>query len=229
VAGTDQIVAYQNGSDQMTAMQRWLLSLLVTVLAVVASYLWLDRSIALLVHVQLPHHEAFALLTHIPDPFVPLAVIAFVSLGLSTLSGRVLSKRQTTALVCSISLIVAEVTKNQLKFIFGRTWPETWVQNNPSFIRDGAYGINLFHGGAGYASFPSGHSAVTCAVISVLWNLYPNLRAVYLIVVFAVAIGLIGANYHFLSDVIAGSFVGVSTGWMATALWQARQPVGARK
>lgn len=126
-------------------------------------------------------------------------------------------------------LIVAEVTKNQLKFMFGRTWPETWVQNNPSFIRDGTYGINLFHGGARYASFPSGHSAVTCAVISVLWNLYPNLRAVYLIVVFAVAIGLIGANYHFLSDVIAGSFVGVSTGWMATALWQARQPVGARK
>ena len=54
----------------MTATQRWFLSLVVTVLAVAASYLWLDRSIALLVHVRLPRHEAFALLTHIPDPFV---------------------------------------------------------------------------------------------------------------------------------------------------------------
>lgn len=43
--------------------------------------------------------------------------------------------------------------------------------------------------------------------------------------VLAIAISLIGANYHFLSDIIAGAFVGVSTGWMATALWQTRNPV----
>jgi membrane-associated phospholipid phosphatase len=46
-----------------------------------------------------------------------------------------------------------------------------------------------------------------------------------LLVFLAVAIGLIGANYHFLSDIIAGAFVGVSTGWMATALWKACRPV----
>jgi membrane-associated phospholipid phosphatase len=32
----------------------------------------------------------------------------------------------------------------------------------------------------------------------------------------AVAIGLLGANYHWLSDIIAGAIVGVTTGW-ATA------------
>jgi membrane-associated phospholipid phosphatase len=62
-------------------------------------------------------------------------------------------------------------------------------------------------------------------VISVLWIFYPKLRAIYLFVFLAVAIGLIGANYHFLSDIIAGAFVGVSTGSMAAALWQARRPV----
>src|SRR5665647_1291423 len=206
----------------MTAMQRWLLILAITVSAVVISYLWLDRPVALLAHAQLPQHEAFAQLTHIPDPLIPLGVVTFVGLGLWSFSGRTLSKNQTATLVCSISLIMAEATKNQLKFLFGRTWPDTWVQNNPSFIRDGAYGFNLFHGGAGFASFPSGHSAVTCAVISVLWIFYPKLRAIYLFVVFAVVIGLIGANYHFLSDIIAGAFVGVSTGWMTTALWQTR-------
>jgi membrane-associated phospholipid phosphatase len=207
----------------MTTTHRWLLSLVATVLAVVISYLWLDRPIALLVHAQLPYHDAFARLTHIPDPFIPLAVVTFVSLGLMILSGSPLSKIQATALVWSISLIMAEATNNQLKFIFGRTWPDTWVQNNPSFIRDGIYGFNLFHGGAGYASFPSGHSTVTCAVISVLWIAYPRLRPFYSFLVLAVAVGLIGANYHFLSDVIAGAFVGISTGWMTTALWQERQ------
>jgi membrane-associated phospholipid phosphatase len=39
----------------------------------------------------------------------------------------------------------------------------------------------------------------------------------------AVAIGLIGANYHFLSDVTAGGFVGVSSGWMLTLLWKAHE------
>jgi membrane-associated phospholipid phosphatase len=185
--------------------------------------MWLDRPIALLMRVQLPYHDAFARLTHIPDPFIPLGVVTFVSLGLWTMSGSPLSKIQASALVCSISLVMAEVTKSHLKFIFGRTWPNTWIQDNPSFIRDGAYGFNLFHGGAGYASFPSGHMAVICAVISVLWILHPKLRVLYAILVLAVAIGLIGANYHFLGDIIAGAFVGVSIGWMTTALWQAKR------
>ena len=210
----------------MTAMQRWLSILGITVLAVVSSYLWLDRPIALLAHAQLSQYAAFAWLTHIPEPFIPLAVVTFVALGLWKLSGRTLSRIQAVAIGCSVSLIMAEAAKNQLKFVFGRTWPETWVQNNPSLIRDGAYGFNLFHGGPGFASFPSGHLTVTCAVISVLWMLYPKLRALYGCVVLAVVIGLIGADYHFLSDIIAGAFIGVSTGWMTTALWPTRALTG---
>jgi membrane-associated phospholipid phosphatase len=213
----------------MSAVQRWLLSLVATASVATISFLWFDRPIALLVHNQLPHHEAFEQHTHVLDPFAPLAVVTFVGFGLWVFAGRSLSKIQTTALVCSISLIVAEATINQLKFIFGRTWPDTWVQNNPSFVRDGTYGFNLLHGGIGYSSFPSGHTTVTCAVISVLWIWYPKLRSLYLIVVIAIATGLIGANYHFLSDIIAGAFVGISTGWMALALWEVRQTIGIPK
>ena len=112
--------------------------------------------------------------------------------------------------------------KDQLKFIFGRTWPETWVQDNPSFIRDGVYGFHFMHGGGGYQSFPSGHMAATCAVISVLWVWYPRSRWLGAFAAIAVGAGLVGANYHFLSDVIAGAFVGISTGWLANAIWNAR-------
>jgi membrane-associated phospholipid phosphatase len=145
-----------------------------------------------------------------------------VGFGLWALAGRPLSNLVAVGVLCSISLIVGETTKSLLKFVFGRLWADTWVQNNPSFLHDGAYGFNFFHGGAGYASFPSGHTAATCAVISVLWMLYPKLRPLFALAVLAVAVGLIGANYHFLSDVIAGGFVGSSTGWMTVALWQAR-------
>ena len=70
--------------------------------------------------------------------------------------------------------------------------------------------------------------AVTCAVVSVLWIYFPRLRALSAFAGLAVAIGLIGANYHFLSDVIAGAFVGISTGWMMTSLWKAHEHSDAR-
>jgi membrane-associated phospholipid phosphatase len=57
----------------------------------------------------------------------------------------------------------------------------------------------------------------------VLWIYYPAWRALYVLAVLAVATGLIGANYHFVSDVIAGAFVGVSSGWMTTSLWKHEQ------
>ena len=74
--------------------------------------------------------------------------------------------------------------------LFGRTWPATWTNNNPSLLRDRVYGFNCFHSGHGYSSFPSGQTAA----------------------VLAVGIVLTGANFHFLSDVIAGGFVGISSG-----------------
>jgi membrane-associated phospholipid phosphatase len=96
----------------------------------------------------------------------------------------------------------------------------------PSFLRDGIYGFNLFHGGRSYASFPSGHTAVTC--ITVLWIYYPKWRPLYALAVVAVGVGPIGANYHFLGDVISGGFVGISSGWMLTSLWKAHQHFAQR-
>lgn len=206
----------------MTPLRRWLLGLAGIILVATISYWWLDRPIAWLAHRQLPHHESFARVSHIPDPFVPLAAITLIGLALWSISGRPLSKILSAAAGCSLSVLMTEATKNLLKLVFGRTWPEAWFPDGPSFIHDGAYGFNPFHGGEGYGSFPSGHMAVACAIISVLWIYYPKLRVVYFLAAASVAGGLIGGNYHFLSDVIVGAFIGVSSGWMATRLWQSR-------
>jgi hypothetical protein len=64
--------------------------------------------------------------------------------------------------------------------------------------------------------------AVTYAVGVALWTFHPRLRPLWAIAVLAVAIGLFGASCHFLSDVIAGSFVGLSAGWMARAFCELR-------
>jgi membrane-associated phospholipid phosphatase len=56
--------------------------------------------------------------------------------------------------------------------------------------------------------------AAVCAAITVLWWSYRRLRPIYLVFVAAVAFGLIGANYHFLSDILGGIFVGISVGYI---------------
>ncbi len=206
----------------LRALFIWLAGLTATAAMVAVSFQWLDRSIALWVHDQLrsPHHGIWERLTHFSNPLIPLAIIVFVVLGLRALISRSLSNYQAVALVCSLSVIVAETIKDQLKFLFGRTWPETWRGNNPSFIRDGVYGFNFMHSGNAYQSFPSGHMATACAVLVVLWAWYPRLRWLWTVAGFAVGAGLVGGNYHFLSDVIAGAFLGISTGWLVSSIWK---------
>jgi membrane-associated phospholipid phosphatase len=159
-----------------------------------------------------------------PYPLIPFAIIAFVVLGMRALIGRSLLPYQAATLVCSLSVLITEAAKEQLKFLFGRTWPESWASNNPSFIRDGVYGFHFMHGGGGYNSFPSGHMATSCAVLAVVWLWYPRFRQLCMVAGLAVGAGLVGANYHFLSDVVAGAFLGASVGLMATGIWEIAAP-----
>jgi membrane-associated phospholipid phosphatase len=204
----------------MNGLRYWGLGFFGTAIAVAVCYLWLDRPIAHFAHEELQGFHLFGELTLIPDALTPLAVVAFLVLGLRGLTDHKLSRFQTVMLLSGLSLAVAVVIKDQLKFAFGRPWPETWLRNNPSFIRDGIYGFHPFHGGGGYASFPSGHATMICTVMTVLWICYPKFRPVYALCIAAVAAGLVGANFHFLSDVIAGGFLGLSAGWLGVALWE---------
>jgi membrane-associated phospholipid phosphatase len=111
-------------------------------------------------------------------------------------------------------VLVAVSIKDQAKFAFGRLWPETWVYGNPSWIANGAYGFAPFHGGAGWSSFPSGHMTVITAPMVVLALAQPRWRWIAAIPVALVAIGLFGADYHFVGDMIAGTLLG----WVCAAI-----------
>ena len=204
----------------MSSAWKWGIWFVLTGVAVTVSYLWFDRPIALFVHDRLQGVNVFALVPHVPNLLAPAAFIALVAVGLRGLTGQPLSRLETAMVLAAASLAVANVIKDKLKYAFGRTWPETWVRNNPSFIQDGIYGFNPFHGGEGYASFPSGHTTAICAVMSVLWICYPRFRILYAACIAAVAIGLVGADFHFLADVIAGGFLGATIGWLTVVVWE---------
>lgn len=210
----------------MRAIIVWLSALILTSAMVVISHQWLDRPIALFFHRpgQRSPDSWWAMLTHIPNPLIPAAIVAFVILGLRAVMKRTLPAYQAAGFVCSVGVIVTEVTKEKLKFLFGRSWPESWMGNNPSFIRDGVYEFHFMQGGGAFNAFPSGHMATSCAVLAVLWLMYPRFKLLYLVAGLGVGAGLVAANYHFLGDVIAGAFVGGFVGWLAAAVWRAAAP-----
>ena len=207
----------------MRAMSLWLAGLGATSLAVIVCDIWLDRPIALWVHshLRLGFHGMVTRFSHVQDPLIPLAIVALIALGLRAAVSRSLPARYGAMIfVASVSVLATEAIKDRLKIVFSRSWPESWMGNNPSFIRDGVYGFHFFQGGANYQSFPSGHMAASCAVLAVLWIWYPRWRVLYAIAATLVGLGLVATNYHFLSDVIAGGFLGLSTGWLACSAWK---------
>jgi membrane-associated phospholipid phosphatase len=142
--------------------------------------------------------------------FVPLGLAIGVACGLR------LSRRVSTVLTLSLGVVVAVQVNSELKGVFGRAWPESWIGDNPSWVRDGYFGFFPFHGGVGWASFPSGHTTVITALATMLWIVWPRFRPVWVALVALVVTGLLGANYHFVSDIIGGLYLGTGVG-LATA------------
>lgn len=215
----------------MRSIFSWIVALVGVSAAVAVSYRWLDRPIALWVHGDIGNAGGSVAQQFgpYPDPLVPLAVVFFLVSGLRVIMRRSLSGRlQSGAFVCAVSVLITETIKDEFKFVFGRTPPESWGGDYPSFIRDGVYGFHFIHGGPGYQSFPSGHMAAACAAAAVLWCWYPRLRWCYVIAVAAVGLVLIGTNAHFLSDVIGGAFLGAFVGWMVTTIWKEFVPATGR-
>lgn len=101
-------------------------------------------------------------------------------------------------------LLLSLALKTPLKFVFARTWPDTFKLDNPSLINDGVYGFFWFEPGVWYMAFPSGHSLSAVIMALVFAYYYPALR--YLSYAFAAAVmgALILLYYHFLADCLAG-------------------------
>lgn len=196
----------------------WLRSAVACIVLVVVAYYAVDRPVATFAHEHLRSIVYFAWLTHIPEPLLPLGCVALVAMAAWRAAGIRRNRVGSVVLRCSLSLVSAHAIKQQLKFAFGRTWPETWTNNNPSFFGDGVYGLNPFHGGIAYTSFPSGHSTAIFAVVAVLWVMWPSYRWLYALLAGLVVVGLIGSDFHWMSDIIAGAFLGTAAGVTAATI-----------
>src|SRR6516225_3347107 len=178
---------------------------------------WLDRPIALLAYVWFGHYRIVQHLGETTDFFGLLVVLGFAALLARWMLARRFGMIDVVAKLCLVTLAVGEPLRAWLKFIFGRTWP---AYGEPSFIFEGAYGFHPFHGGPDFGSFPSGHALAVCAVAVILWIYLPMLRALCALSVATISVALLAGDFHFLSDVIAGAFIGVSLSALVVNMWE---------
>jgi membrane-associated phospholipid phosphatase len=185
-------------------------------LLIAVSYEWLDRPLAKFFHVlaHRPHGGYFARVLEGPNPLVGLAALMLVvSAAWIIISQRGFGLYSRAGLAAGIAGLLTDAVKPELKFVFGRTWPDSWKGQHPSFLADGVYGFHLFKHGGAYQSFPSGHMAVACAILAVLWVYLPAWRPATICIAVVIGAALVVLNFHFLSDVVAGALLGTLIGW----------------
>jgi membrane-associated phospholipid phosphatase len=173
-----------------------------------------DRPIANFSHDDLHRPGWASLLTKMAVLPFPLAVVGtLVACMMWFAEGRLLPAWRTL-LAASCATLLATAALLALKYACGRMWPDTWVDNNPSWIRNHAFGFMPFHGGPGYASFPSGHTTRITAPFAVLWQHVPRFRLLWALPTLLVMIGLLAADFHWLSDCLAGIWLGAACAWV---------------
>lgn len=145
---------------------------------------------------------------------VILAVEATVVLGLvvARLTRGHLSRfAEGLAIACLASICAYGINDQVLKPFFG-------VQTPAEVVRGAAHAFHLATGFAG-SSFPSGHMVLAGAFAGVFMRLYRISRRPLSGLLLLAAALLVAGDWHFISDVIAGAFLGVSAGILAGEGW----------
>ncbi len=117
-----------------------------------------------------------------------------------------------------LAMVVAGLLTDGLKWVIGRPRP---------YVPDVADVAHWFHGGAKFASFPSGHATHCCALVAAVALLADRGTTLVL----AVLAGLVmWARYytsgHYPTDLLAGAWVGTAVGLafgLAAKRWLAPQ------
>jgi len=209
--------------DFGTLLRRSVIALAACIFAVIICYYFIDRPVAFFVHEhEIAKTPGIIWLTY-PPPWVQSWSPLVLAVLIVRRAWGPWPRWQYALFVACASLVVADQCRESLGDLCGRYWPETWHNNNPSLIGTGTYGFHPFQSGDDTGSFPSGHAARILGFLSVFWLAFPRGRWLYAILAAPMLIALVAMNYHFVSDVIAGSVLGGIVGAWAVRLAEHRK------
>ncbi len=182
---------------------------LAAALATAAAGTWLDRSVALWFKAQGDASMDVFRTLSLPGDSVWYLVGGGIGAPLAFLLARraVGPARDSLLLLTSrlafLFLAVAStgLAADLVKILVGRARPRHLFSDELMALAPGALTSSWW-------SFPSGHATTIGAVAVVLALLLPRLAWVWAALALVVAVGRIGATAHFVSDVIAGLWLG---------------------
>lgn len=176
-------------------------------LLVLSAYHFLDLKLAALV---LGVIGPMILLSHQVSNVPSLLLEIVCAVTVLSWAGYVFFERKITSLkkpglfeLVGCTAPLSFFLKDVLKYLFGRTNPRLWLVNPES------YGLHWFQGGGDYTAFPSGHMAVFTVLVLAVCRFHPRLGHACMGFLVLLAAALIATEYHFLSDVIAGVYLGL--------------------
>jgi len=197
-----------------STLRRWFFASLAISSLIVVSVRYIDRPLARL---MAQFHLFQALLAKAPvelPVMIALASLAVLLGGSYLAAGKPLPKGVAAGMLAGLALAWSLcLIEFVLKPVFGRTPPTAYLQNSQ-------YVFHWFYWGDAFGSFPSGHTDQATAILSILWVFYPRWRWVYAGALFLLAFALILGEWHFLSDVIAGGFIGMLSGVLMMRIWE---------
>jgi len=102
-----------------------------------------------------------------------------------------------------LSLFVTTVIVHCSKWLLGRARPE--------FLPYKIYGWYFFSSNYGFDSFPSGHATVAFCLFSSFSHYFSKYWIYFFLGCFVCSSSRIMLNYHFVSDIAGGVFIGIVT------------------
>jgi membrane-associated phospholipid phosphatase len=194
-------------------LKGWGFSLVVCAVLVVLAFRYVDVPLA---------HRLFRgqnLLKPLADAFASTVILIGESVVVLTAvlvrlaRGRLPVLGQILVIASVTSMCAYGINDQLLKPFFG-------VPNAVSTLRGVPHALNLWSG-APSAAFPSGHMALAGGFAGVFMRLR-KVSVWPLSALMALGAGLLLAGgWHFLSDVIAGAYIGLSAGLLAGEAWAA--------
>jgi membrane-associated phospholipid phosphatase len=191
----------------------WVLSLIACAAVVAFAFARADVPMALHFwkgsHFLSPLNQAFGAAIILSTESAVILAVVFVRL----VRGQVPAFGESVAIACLSSICAYGINDHVFKVFFGVPVPRDVVH--------GASHVLNFYAGSEASSFPSGHMVLAGAFAGVLMRLYRvSIWPLFALLVLGAGLLVVG-DWHFLSDVIAGTFFGISAGILAGEGWVA--------
>ena len=191
----------------------WSVSLVVCAAVVALAFLRVDMPVAQFFwnvdHLRSPLNTAFGSRVILSAE----AAVILYAVCARLLRGHISVFGKTLAIACLVSMCAYVVNDHLLKVFFG-------VPNPAEVVHGAAHNFNFWMG-ADNSSFPSGHMVLAGAFAGVFMRLYrASIWLFSALLMIAAGLLLVG-DWHFLSDIIAGAFLGTSAGILAGEGWAA--------